>query len=203
MLGIDRRRAAAALLALAAVLHADGAQAQRRDDGVEERRIGIGYVANIPNMFLGGSVTVTPLVAGFGLYADVKFDVESPADDEDEFIDSLTARDVDENLNDQVFGQDGSWTSVNVALVRAISPELAVYAGGGVGWRKEYVQYFDPDQELGVAGLYWVEDTEISGTYLNAMGGVMLRLTSAVTAQFGAESSPPGFTVGLSLTLPR
>jgi hypothetical protein len=154
-------------------------------------------------MFLGGSIAVFPgSLPGWGLYADVKLDVESPADDEG-FIDSLTVEDVENDLGDAVFGQDGSWNSVNVAVVRAISPELAVYAGGGVGMRKEYRQYFDDDAELGISGLYWVEDAEVSGTYLNGMAGVMLRLTSAVTAQFGAEMSPPGFTVGLQLTLPR
>lgn len=203
MVGIDRRRAAAAaaLVALAAVLPG-GAQAQR-DWQLSETRIGVGYVANIPNMFVGASAHIIPAgFGGWGLYADVKFDIESPADDEG-FIDSLTVAEVEGELGDQRFGQEGSWSSVNLAVVRTISPELALYAGGGVGWRKEYRQYFDNDGELGVSGLYWVEDTEVSGTYLNGMAGVMLRLTSAVTAHFGAETAPPGFTIGLSLTLPR
>jgi hypothetical protein len=205
MLGIDRRRAAAALaLALAALLPAGQAQAQRRDAGQGAgTQFRIGYVANVPNMFLGGSISIFPgALPGWGLYADVKLDVESPADDEG-FIDSLTVEDVENDLGDAVFGQDGSWNSVNVAVVRAISPELAVYVGGGAGMRKEYRQYFDNETELGISGLYWVEDAEVSGTYLNGMAGVMLRLTSVVTAQFGAETSPPGFTVGLQLTLPR
>jgi hypothetical protein len=204
MLGIDRRcvAAAAAVVALAAVLPAGQAQAQRRDEsaGTQFR---IGYVANVPNMFLGGSITVMPAsLRGWGLYADLKLDVESPADDEG-YIDSLTVEDVENDLGDAVFDQEGSWNSLNLAVVRALGPELAVYAGGGIGWRKEFRQYQDLERELGVAGVYWVEDTETSGTYVNGMAGVLLRLTSAVTAQFGAESSPPGFTVGLQLAIPR
>jgi hypothetical protein len=203
MLGIDRGRAAAAaaLLALAAVVPG-GAQAQR-DWQLPDTRIGVGYVANIPNMFVGASAHIIPGgFGGWGLYADIKFDIESPADEEG-FIDSLTVAQVEGELGDQRFDQEGSWSSLNLALVRTVSPELAVYAGGGVGWRKEYRQYFDNEQDLGVGGLYWVEDTEVSGTYLNGMAGVMLRLTSAVTAHLGAETAPPGFTLGLSLTLPR
>lgn len=204
MLGIDRRRAAAAAaaLVLAALIPAGQAQAQRRDEP-PATELRLGYVANIPNQFLGASLTVMPAsLRGWGLYADFKIDIESPADD-DGYIDSLTAADVDNDLGDALFGVDGSWTSANLAVVRAISPELAVYAGAGAGFRKEYNQYFDEDAELGISGLYWVEDTDVSGTYVNGIAGVLLRLTGSVTAQFGAESAPPGFTIGLQLAIPR
>jgi len=194
--------AACALLALTA-LAPGTARAQEGEGEAGQTRLGVGYVANVPNMFVGASAHFIPAgLRGWGVYADVKFDIESPADDEG-FIEGLTVEQVDDELGHERSGQEGSWSSVNLALVRTLSPELALYAGGGVGWRKEYRQYFDPDRELGVSGLYWVEDTGLSGTYLNGMAGVMLRLTSSVTAHFGAETAPPGFTLGLSLTLPQ
>lgn len=201
---VYRRWVAASAAALVAALAPGDAGAQRPDaEGIQQTRVGIGYVANVPNMFLGGSVYVLPAaLPGWGLYADAKLDVESPADSE-EFIDSLTALEVEAELGDQLVERDGSWRSINVAVMRQITAEMWLYVGGGVAVRKEYVNYFDTERELGVAGIYWVEDTEVSGTYLNGMAGLVLRLSPKVSASFGAESAPPGVTVGLSFTLDR
>jgi hypothetical protein len=165
-------------------------------------RIGVGYVANIPNQFVGVSAHVlTDMFGGVGLYVDAKFDTEGPEDDEG-FIDSLTAAEVDENFNDQFFSEDGVWTSFNVALMKSLGPQFVVYAGAGWADAKQYTEYLDSDRDLGESGFYWVRDEERSGGEVNVMGGAMFQLTSNFAFQVGGESAPRGFTVGATYLIP-
>ena len=95
--GITRLFAAAAVLAAAAPARAQigvpGAQAR-----VMEPRFGIGYVVNMPNQYAGASVHVlTEFMGGFGVYVDAKFDTSSP-EDEEGYLDSLTAAEVDDRI---------------------------------------------------------------------------------------------------------
>ncbi|HEU0300165.1 MAG TPA: hypothetical protein VFR37_11940 [Longimicrobium sp.] len=165
-------------------------------------RVGIGYLANVPNQFVGGSAHVLlDVFGGVGLYVDAKFDPESPEDSEG-FIDSLTVAEVEENFNDQFFSEEGSWTSFNVAVMKALGPQFVVYAGAGWADAKQYVEFLDSDRDLGESGFYWVRDEENSGGEVNVMGGAMFQLTSNIAFQVGAESAPGGFTVGASYLIP-
>lgn len=165
-------------------------------------RLGVGYLANIPNQFAGASAHVlTGFMGGLGLYVDVKFDPQSP-EDEEGFIDSLTVAEVEENLNDQLFSDEGVWTSFNVAVMKALGPQFVVYAGAGWADAKQYVEYLDGERELGLQGFYWVRDEEGSGSELNVMGGAMFQLTQNFAFQIGAESAPRGFTMGASYLVP-
>jgi hypothetical protein len=194
--------AAAALFALAAAPAAAqiGVPASRAMSF--EPRFGVGYVANMPNQFAGVSAHfISDFMGGLGVYVDAKFDLESP-EDEPGFEPGLTAREVDDDLGDQLFHEDGSWRSVNVALMRPLAPQFVVYAGAGYADGKNYRQYIDAEGERGLEGFYWVRDEEGSGGEINVLGGAFFQLTRAIAFQVGAESKPGGFTLGVSYLVP-
>lgn len=167
-----------------------------------EPRFGIGYVANMPNQFAGVSAHyISNFMGGLGVYVDAKFDVESP-EDEEGFEPGLTAAQVEDERGDQLFHEDGSWRSFNVALMKAIAPQFVIYAGAGLADGKHYGQYIDTEGELGIEGFYWVRDEENSGSEINVLGGAFFQLTRNVAFQVGAESKPGGFTLGVSYLVP-
>ncbi|HEX6368089.1 MAG TPA: hypothetical protein VF006_04090 [Longimicrobium sp.] len=167
-----------------------------------EPRFGIGFAANMPNQFAGVSAHfISDFMGGLGVYVDAKFDVESP-EDEEGFEADLTAAQVDEEFGDQIFHEDGSWRSVNVALMKPIAPQFVIYAGAGYADGKHYRQYIDAEGELGLEGFYWVRDEENSGSDINILGGAFFQLTRSFAFQVGAESKPGGFTIGVSYLVP-
>lgn len=167
-----------------------------------EPRFGVGYVANMPNQFAGVSAHfISEYFGGVGVYVDAKFDVESP-EDEEGFEPGLTAAQVDDERGDQLFHEDGSWRSFNVALMKAIAPQFVVYAGAGLADGKHYGQYIDTTGELGMEGFYWVRDEENSGSEINVLGGAFFQLTRSIAFQVGAETKPGGFSVGVSYLVP-
>jgi hypothetical protein len=179
-----------------------GVPASRAMPGMPTR-IGIGYVANIPNQLVGvtGHFVSPSLLGGLGLYVDAKLDNSSP-EDEEGFLPDLTAEEVEDTRNDGVFQNEGSWQTVNVALMKPVTSQLVAYAGAGVSKVTEYNQYFDEQREMGRLGFYWVEDEEKSGTRANFMGGVFFQLGESFAVQMGGETSPAGFTMGLTYLLP-
>ena len=167
-----------------------------------EPRFGVGYVANMPNQFAGVSAHyISGFMGGLGLYVDAKFDVESP-EDEEGFVDNLTAAEVDEQFADQRFHSEGSWRSVNVAVMRPLAPQFVVYAGAGLADGKQYHEYIDVTGNRGIEGYYWVRDEEESGSEVNLLGGAMFQLTRNIAFQVGIESQPRGFSVGASYLVP-
>jgi hypothetical protein len=199
--GITRLSVAAALLAAASPVQAQigvpGANAR-----VFEPRFGIGYVVNMPNQYAGASVHVlTEFLGGFGVYVDAKFDVSSP-EDEQGYVDSLTAAEVDDRIGDQLFHSDASWKSVNVAIMRSVGPQFAVYAGGGIANGAQYREYLDDTGQMGLSGFYWVRDPESSGTEVNLLFGGMFQLTRAFGFQVGFETQPRGIALGVNYLVP-
>lgn len=199
--GITRLFAAAAVLAAAAPARAQigvpGAQAR-----VMEPRFGIGYVVNMPNQYAGASVHVlTEFMGGFGVYVDAKFDTSSP-EDEEGYLDSLTAAEVDDRIGDQLFHSDASWKSVNVAIMRAVGPQFAVYAGAGLSNGTQYRQYLDETGTMGEFGYYWVRDEATSGSKVNVLFGGMFQLTRAFGFQLGFDTQPRGIALGVSYLVP-
>lgn len=166
-------------------------------------RIGIGYVANIPGQLVGvtGHFVSPSVLGGLGIYLDAKLDNSSP-EDEEGFLPDLTANEIEDTRNDVVFRREGSWQTVNVALMKPVTSQLVAYAGAGVSRTVEYNEYFDEARELGRLGFYWVEDTERSGTFANFMGGVFFQLGESFAVQMGGETRPAGFTMGLTYLLP-
>ena len=179
------------------------AQGAPGSEGLEELpRIGIGYVTNAPNMFLGANVYfVADQVGGLGLYVDFKRSTSSPRDEPD-FIDSLTVADVEALPgHEQDFDAD-TWWSVNGALVRPVTPELMLYVGAGYTNEEVFFRYRTDDPDFGSFGRYWIADEEASGGRVNVMAGAFLRMGRRIALQFGLELAPGGFTVGGSYTLP-
>jgi hypothetical protein len=199
--GITRLSVAAALLAATAPAQAQigvpGAQSR-----VMEPRFGIGYVVNMPNQYAGASVHVlTEFMGGFGVYVDAKFDTSSP-EDEPGYLDSLTAAEVDERVGDQLFHSDASWKSVNVAILRAVGPQFAVYAGAGLSNGTQYRQYLDENGRTGNFGYYWVRDEENSGSEVNVLFGGIFQLTRAFGFQLGFDTRPRGIALGITYLVP-
>jgi hypothetical protein len=185
---------AAAFLALASPL-----RAQASVDFAAGSGWMAGYVANAPHQLAGIGTWIMPRgVRGWGLYLDAKLAVESPA--RQTFLRGVTP-DEAEAMGDTYFKTSSAWTSVNIAAVRGLSRELAVYLGAGHSWQTVYLQYVDDTGERGEFGQYWVEDETQSSTFPNVLGGVFFRLANRVVFQFGAESAPAGVTAGMHLLL--
>lgn len=165
--------------------------------------LGVGYVASIPDAFLGAAVlTLTPkILGGAGLYADVKLSGSTPASDP-EYEPTITVNQADNVYLDQLYMHKSTWRVVDVALVYVLTPELAAYAGAGYAKETHYRQYFDASRTRGFAGFYWISDPAASGTRVNALGGLLLRAGRFLSFQMGVESKPPGVDVGAMLTLP-
>ena len=191
------------VLTLAAVAGPAAAQTTLESGGFEELpRIGVGYVTNAPNMFLGASAHfVADYRGGWGVYVDFKRSISSPRDEGD-FIDSLTVADVDGMPGHVRDFDEEAWWSVNGALVRPVSPELMLYLGAGYTSEEVFYRYDSDDPDYGSFGRYWVIDEEASGGRVNLLGGAFLRMGRRIALQFGFETEPSGFTVGASFLLP-
>lgn len=165
-------------------------------------RVGIGYVVNAPSMFLGfNGYALTGQLGGLGIYVDAKLDFDSPRD-EPGFTDAWTARFVEDEIGDQFFREEDEWRSLNVALIRPLSPDLMVYAGAGLAERNRYWEYVDQTRERGLFGYYWVRNEDESTSFVNVLGGLFFRIAPQFALQVGVESMPRGATVGASYSLP-
>ena len=162
--------------------------------------VAVGYVANMPDQLLGFSaMTVGERWGGWGLYLDYKQSLDSPGDDPT-FRPGVTPQEALNTGNDE-FGQESQWTGFNVAVVRTISDELAVYAGAGWADQTVYREFLDPDGDP-LTPFFWVEDEAVSGTEVNVLGGFYFRLMQNVLFQFGSQTAPGGVTAGISLGVP-
>jgi hypothetical protein len=199
-------RASIVLLALGCLslvggpLAAQGAPSLRNSS-----RIGVGYVANIPNTFLGFSVLglTDKVFGGAGLYADFKTTTTDHRSDPD-YLTGVTIEDAELTYADLLYTEESEWLSVDVALVYAVTPDLALYGGAGYSRERHYQQYYDDRVPPlhGEFGFYWIDDPEGSGDRVNVLGGVLFRLTKYALFQLGGEMQPPGVTVGVILALP-
>lgn len=190
------RRIAAIALLLAASGHANVA-GQGLEPVYERPQWMIGYVANAPHMLLGGGVVAMPTaMGGWGIYLDAKTGLDNI--ENDEFFESdITPGEAENQFGDVFADSESYWRGFNVALVRALRDDLILYAGGGRAEERAFLEFFDPTQERGNLGYYWVEDEQSGGRHLNVMAGMYFRLFQHIAAQFGFESAPFGLTVGV------
>ena len=188
-------------LAAAAVLllSASGLAGQIGSDPADDRsppRYLIGYVVNGPEQLLGGGVAWLPtFLNGWGVHATVKTDIDSPANEEG-YLEDVSAEEAIEFGDVRRF-LEASYTSVNVAVVRAISADLLVYAGGGVAFQTVYGEFFDDTATRSNSGHYWAKYENEGGTLPTLTGGLFFRLNPLIIVQFGAESLPTGMVVGV------
>jgi hypothetical protein len=146
---------------------------------------------------------LSPRWGGIGVYVDAKFDLSNPTDERG-YDPSVTSQQVADMVGGEYRGTEGSWRSVNVALMRPLTPSLIGYAGGGMAKRTVFDLYnVDPAEPVGLGGLVWAENPDATETRLNLMVGFLMRLTSRVSAHIGYETQPAGATVGVSLRIPR
>lgn len=193
----------AAVLALAA-LAAPAAAQLAGPQPLTRTQFGLGFVANAPDALLGGSAyVILPAAGGIGLYVDAKFDNANPSG-ELGFDTRYTSRQVAGELGGVFVKREASWRSLNAALVRPLTPSLMVYVGGGIAKASYYDLFANVplDVDAGHGGVVWAESPEDEETLGNFMFGVMLRLSSRFTTQFGYETRPKGVTAGVSLRLP-
>lgn len=164
--------------------------------------LGVGYVASIPEAFVGFTVlALTPKVlGGAGLYADVKLTPTSPRDPY--FDPNITVDQAQNQFGDFLVDQRSTWLTVNLAAVYAATPELAIYGGAGYSRERHYREYYDNSKTRGLFGFYWIADPAASGNRVNALGGLLLRAGEHILFQVGGESQPRGADVGVMFTLP-
>lgn len=154
----------------------------------------VGYVAAPPRQMAGFGTSFTRgQWNGWGLMADVRWTLDSPA--RGTFFADRTPDQADQEGD--VFNlEENAWTSVGAAAVKGVTPELAVYLGGGVSWRTAYIRYFDQTRERGDLGFYWVEDAAESRSFPNVQGGAFFRLGHRLVIQAGGQTAPAGFVFG-------
>ncbi len=172
--------------------------------GPTRAHVGIGYVANAPDVMVGGAAyVVLPALGGIGLYVDAKFPGGTPAGSRD-FEEGWTPSRVEDEVPNVNFREkESSWQSFSVALIRPLNPSLMVYGGLSRVERTEYWLYeAAPSVDLGRAGVFWVESPDDAESGVGVMVGAIMRLSSLISTQFGFESRPKGFTAGVSLRLP-
>jgi hypothetical protein len=191
---------------LAGVLSAPGLQAQQGPLYPDLRNatfFGVGYVVNVPNTYVGFSALAFShrVLAGAGLYADVKFSTSSPGDSP-YLIPGVTAQEAEVLWADALGIAESTYLSVNLALVYAITPELGLYAGAGYTNEEHYREYYDNAMERGNLGFYWVADPEDTGSRVNLLGGALFRLHKNLLLAMGLEAQPRGAMIGLTLAIP-
>lgn len=167
-------------------------------------QFGVGWVGNAPEAMLGGAAYVLlPRSGGIGLYLDAKFDVSNPSGERG-YDASVTSRQIAAQEVGATFVRtEESWSSVNVAVMRPLTPYLIAYAGGGLARATRYDLWnVDIASPFGEGGVAWAEDPDQEETSANLMVGVLMRLTRRASAHFGYETKPSGVTVGVSLRLP-
>lgn len=162
--------------------------------------LGVGYVMNAPDQLVGlTAFTVGSKWSGWGAFADAKFTSDRPTGDDD-FREDMTAAEA-EAMGDERFAEpDEVWETVNVGLVRAVSHDVAIYAGAGYSNQTVYQEYVE--SETGPDRFYTVEDDRVGGNTVNVMGGLYFRVGRVITFQFGGETAPGGFTLGVNFMIP-
>ncbi len=199
------RSTSLALAVLALLAPAVAAQQATRPSPIDHAQFGIGYVANLPDLEVGGAgYVILPRWGGIGVYVDAKVQVSGPPK-ETAYDPSVTAEQIENDVGGNYIRTEGTWWSVNAAVLRPLSPYFTVYLGGGVAHETSYRQYDQIDRNLGigVGGVVWAEDPRATESRANLMVGMITRLTSRLSAHFGYETQPDGVTAGLTLRLPR
>lgn len=190
-------------LSLAALFGAAPAAAQSTlDPGLRAHtHVGVGYVVNLPRQMMGFSgMVIAPALRDWGFYLDVKRTTDSRTDHVAYDAD-MTVEDA-EGFDDFLMEQESEWQTINAAVIRVVTPALALYVGGGVSKEDALRRYFDSTGVRGISGTYWIDDPDGSGTRANVMGGAWFRILPSFLVQFGAEAAPRGATVGVSYVLP-
>jgi hypothetical protein len=159
-------------------------------EGLQQRPVWlVGYSAKPPQQLLGGGLAAILSPSGrWGFLTDGRISTDGP---ESRFLRSS----VEAGTLPSGFRKE-TWANVNAAVLRAMTQELGLYAGGGLSWRTAaYAQYERWEEGLPV-DMYWVENEGAGEVEANLVVGGLLRMASRVFVQFGWQTAPSGFTVG-------
>jgi hypothetical protein len=191
--------AAVLTLCLGLAPHVASAQAPASDFTTSPHVL-VGYVANAPNIFVGGGAMLLQ-PRGVGFFADVRTTWDSPSDRAG-FMPGITADEAFARYGDFRTGSANDWLSINAGLTRVLTPELAVFAGAGYVQRRAFEEFWDDSLERGEFGYYWVEDDVFTGPGVNVLAGLVFRAGRNLAFQLGGELLPLGATIGVHYALP-
>lgn len=168
--------------------------AQSTVDFTGRSHLFVGYTASPPQQMAGFALAATSAgLGGWGLLVDGRFTTDSPAGDI--FLSDRTPEQADSE-GDRFHRERSAWTTLGLSAVKGLTPEFAVYLGGGVAWETVYFQYEDDTRELAPLGFYWVEDEVQSTVHPNVTLGAFLRMGNRLVAKVGGQSAPRAFVLG-------
>jgi hypothetical protein len=167
----------------------------------QDSYIGLGYLANLPNVATGVSAFHL-LRGGWGYFVDAKHTLDSLEDHE--FFEPDLTQDDAEFMGHMRFEDESAYTSFSAGVIRAVHPEIAVYVGAGYTSRDAFRGFRDPTGEMGDAGgHYYVLRDEETRTGVNLTGGIYIQAGRHLFFRLGGETFPGGVNVGLLLALRR
>jgi len=162
---------------------------------------GFGWAAAFPDAMLGAGVFHIFEGTKWGILAEAKIphdsNKRSPDYQGDLTLEAVFA-DFPEEKRIEIPPAQEEWRLLNVALIRALTPESALYLGGGFA-QKSVVREFGDNSEapLTRSGFYFVEDGEETGWHPNVIGGVLLRGGDHIAFTAGFESAPLVLSLGI------
>jgi len=164
---------------------------------------GLGWAASMPDAMLGAGGFYMFGDRRWGLYADVKIPHDSDRRSPD-FQGNLSLAQVqefEEQARIEVRSSE-EWRLLNLAVIRALSPQSTLFAGGGLA-RKSVIREFGDNTEtpLTRTGFYFVEDENLSGWHPNFTFGMILRGGERVIFLSGFESATASFSLGILLVI--
>ena len=162
--------------------------------------MGSGVDVSFPNGMMGFYLYKTN-TEKIGYYFDFRGQF-SPISQRDSYYDKST--NWSEDFGDNKIGEDTDYMMLDIGVIKNISPTTFLYGGGGIGWKDNYVQYYDEFEILGKNGKYWVNDNSTSN--INFIGGILIlpkedKFINQI--KIGVNSTPLEISVGLGWSLFR
>jgi hypothetical protein len=149
----------------------------------------VGFTAKPPQQLLGGGIAAILSPSGrWGFLADGRVSTDGPQ--------SRFLRPGVEAGTWPSGARKETWANVNTALLRTMTPELALYLGGGLSWRIASFAQYERWEENQPVDMYWVETEGTGELQGNLVVGGLFRMASRIVLQFGWQTAPGGFTVG-------
>lgn len=200
------RRTSVSVATLALLLASAGAvatqQAPRRtfESGM---RTGIGYTAVMPDAMAGIGAWHLFGSGRLGAFADAKLSHPDLTKDEEycpPAISPCTAATV-RATRPEIWLQDkDQFLIVNAGLVINATPEISFLAGAGPVRRARYTEFasiaLDPDEFITNSGAYWVPEAPRTVWEVQAVVGMLMRLSGRIVVRFGYETAPGGMSAG-------
>jgi opacity protein-like surface antigen len=134
------------------------------------------------------------------VFGNARKTLSSPANDP--FYEAGTSASEARARGHERFQDEEVFRMVTAGLVRPIDSALALYAGLGYTSRRAYREFFDPDEETGNLGFYWVDHEDETRSAMNVTGGILIRVSEQLFMQAGAELFPGGAAIAVYLAFP-